>query len=86
MPNTVCDYEIQVETYGQEKYAQETLQKVLDLGFDAYIMDVISRKEGKVFHRVMIRSIKNLSDTNNAREQLIRADFLPLIRTKCSQN
>ena len=29
MPNTVCDYEIQVETYGQEKYAQETLQKVL---------------------------------------------------------
>lgn len=86
MPDTVCNYEIQVETYGQEKYAQETLQKVLDLGFDAYIMDVISRKEGKVFHRVMIRSIKNLSDTNNAREQLIRADFLPLIRTKCSQN
>jgi len=29
--------------------------------------------------------MQSISDTNNARETLIRADFLPLLRTRCTQ-
>ena len=56
-----------------------------ELGFEPYLEEVTSKNYDGILFRVMIGPIQSRSDTNNARETLIRADVLPLLRTRCTQ-
>ena len=56
-----------------------------ELGFEPYLEEVTSKNYDGILFRVMIGPMLTISDTNNARETLIRADFLPLLRTRCTQ-
>ena len=74
-----------IETYGRKVFAEETLDKMRGLGFEPYLEEVTSKNYDGVLFRVMIGPMQSISNTNNARETLIRADFLPLLKTKCVQ-
>ena len=80
-----CESYLQIETYGKKIFAEETLEKMKKLGFEPYLEEVTSKNYDGILFRVMIGPMQSISDTNNAREALIRADFLPLLRTKCVQ-
>ena len=80
-----CESYLQIETYGKRIFAEETLEKMKKLGFEPYLEEVTSKNYDGILFRVMIGPMQSISDTNNAREALIRADFLPLLRTKCIQ-
>ena len=80
-----CESYLQIETYGKKIFAEETLKKMKKLGFEPYLEEVTSKNYDGILFRVMIGPMQSISDTNNAREALIRADFLPLLRTKCVQ-
>ena len=67
----------------QKIFAEETLDKMRELGFEPYLEEVASKNYDGILFRVMIGPMQSISDTNNARETLIRADFLPLLRTRC---
>ena len=79
-----CESYLQIETYGKKIYAEETLDKMESLEFKPFLEEVMTEEQGLLF-RVMIGPLKSISETNNARETLIRADFLPLLRTRCTQ-
>ena len=80
-----CESYLQIETYGKKIFAEETLDKMRELDFEPYLEQVTSKNYDGILFRVMIGPLQSISDTNNARETLIRADFLPLLRTKCTQ-
>jgi len=80
-----CESYIQIETYGKKIFAEEALEKIRELGFEPYLEEVTSKNYDGILFRVMIGPIKSISTTNNARETLIRADFIPLLRTRCIQ-
>ena len=80
-----CESYLQIETYGKKIFAEETLEKMKKFGFEPYLEEVTSKNYDGILFRVMIGPMQSISDTNNAREALIRADFLPLLRTKCIQ-
>ena len=80
-----CESYLQIETYGRKVFAEETLDKMRGLGFEPYLEEVTSKNYDGILFRVMIGPMESISNTNNARETLIRADFLPLLRTKCVQ-
>ncbi len=80
-----CETYLQIETYGKKIFAEETLNRMEDLGFTPYLEEVTSKNYDGILFRVMIGPMQSISDTNNAREILIRADFLPLLRTRCIQ-
>jgi len=80
-----CESYLQIETYGKKIFAEETLEKMKKFGFEPYLEEVTSKNYDGILFRVMIGPMQSISDTNNAREALIRADFLPLLRTKCVQ-
>ena len=80
-----CESYLQIEAYGKKIFAEETLNKMEELGFEPYLEEVTSKNFNGILFRVMIGPMQSISDTNNARETLIRADFLPLLRTKCVQ-
>ena len=77
-----CESYLQIETYGKKIFAEETLDKMKELGFAPFLEEIMTEEKGLLF-RVMIGPMQSISDTNNARETLIRADFLPLLRTRC---
>ena len=79
-----CESYLQIETYGKKIFAEETLDKMKELGFEPFLEEIMTEEKGLLF-RVMIGPMQSISDTNNARETLIRADFLPLLRTRCVQ-
>ena len=56
-----------------------------ELDFEPYLEEVTSKNYDGILFRVMIGPMQSISDTNNARETLIRSDFLPLLRTRCTQ-
>ena len=56
-----------------------------ELGFEPYLEEATSKNFNGILFRVMIGPMQSISDTNNARETLIRADFLPFLRTRCIQ-
>ena len=80
-----CESYLQIETYGKKIFADETIDKMKELGFEPYLEEVTSKNYDGILFRVMIGPMLTISDTNNARETLIRADFLPLLRTRCTQ-
>ena len=80
-----CESFLQIETYGKKIFAEETLNKMEELGFTPYLEEVTSKNYDGILFRVMIGPMQSISETNNARETLIRADFLPLLRTRCTQ-
>jgi len=80
-----CESYLQIETYGKKIFADETIDKMRELGFEPYLEEVTSKNYDGILFRVMIGPMLTISDTNNARETLIRADFLPLLRTRCTQ-
>ena len=80
-----CESYLQIETYGKKIFAEETLDKMRELDFEPYLEEVTSKNYDGILFRVMIGPMQSISDTNNARETLIRADFLPLLRTRCTQ-
>ena len=80
-----CESYLQIETYGKKIFAEETLNKMEELGFTPYLEEVTSKNYDGILFRVMIGPMQSISETNNARETLIRADFLPLLRTRCTQ-
>ena len=80
-----CESYLQIEAYGKKIFAEETLNKMEELGFEPYLEEVTSKNFNGILFRVMVGPMQSISDTNNARETLIRADFLPLLRTKCVQ-
>ncbi len=80
-----CESYLQIETYGKKIFAEETLNKMEELGFTPYLEEVTSKNYDGVLFRVMVGPMQSISETNNARETLIRADFLPLLRTRCTQ-
>ena len=80
-----CESYLQIETYGKKIFAEETLEKMKKFGFEPYLEEVTSKNYDGILFRVMIGPMQSISDTNNARAALIRADFLPLLRTKCIQ-
>ena len=80
-----CESYLQIEAYGKKIFAEETLNKMEELGFKPYIEEVTSKNFNGILFRVMIGPMQSISDTNNARETLIRADFLPHLRTRCIQ-
>ena len=81
----VCESYLQIETYGKKIFAEETIDKMRELGFEPYLEQVTSNNYDGILFRVMIGPMETISGTNNARETLIRADFLPLLRTRCTQ-
>ena len=80
-----CESYLQIETYGKKIFAEETLDKMRELGFEPYLEEVTSKNYDGILFRVMIGPMQSISDTNNTRETLIRADFIPLLRTRCIQ-
>ena len=80
-----CVSYLQIETYGRKIFAEETLNKIGELGFEPYLEQVTSKNFDRILFRVMNGPLQSISDTNNAIETLIRADFLPLLRTRCTQ-
>ena len=80
-----CESYLQIETYGKKMFAEETLDKMRELDFEPYLEEVTSKNYDGILFRVMIGPMLTISDTNNARETLIRADFIPLLRTRCIQ-
>ena len=80
-----CESYLQIEAYGKKIFAEETINKMEELGFEPYLEEVTSKNFNGILFRVMIGPMQSISDTNNARETLIRADFLPLLRTRCVQ-
>ena len=77
-----CESYLQIEAYGKKIFAEETFNKMKELGFEPFLEEIMTEEKGLLF-RVMIGPMQSISDTNNARETLIRADFLPLLRTRC---
>ena len=79
-----CESFLQIEAYGKKIFAEETLDKMKELGFAPFLEEIMTEEKGLLF-RVMIGPMQTISDTNNARETLIRANFIPLVRTRCVQ-
>lgn len=76
-----CTYIIQVETFGQIKYAYETIETLDD--FNNLSIDKIT-SNNIIYHRVLSGPYANKSDANNAKETIVKRGFSPLLRTKCS--
>ncbi|MFL2725747.1 MAG: SPOR domain-containing protein [Gammaproteobacteria bacterium] len=77
-----CEYLLQVEAYGKEKFASEMLYKLNSMDLEPFIekIDSIDR----VLFGIMLGPYKNKSEVNNAREVIVRIGLSPIVKTKCT--
>ena len=56
-----CESYLQIETYGKKIFAEETLDKIGELGFEPYLEQVTSKNYDGILFRVMIGPMQSIS-------------------------
>ncbi len=78
-----CSFFVQVETFGEKKYAYETTNSLNEIK-DIFIDEIQNTSNpGKIFYRVMNGPFENRSAANNSKEIIVKLGFSPMVRTIC---
>ena len=81
-----CEYFVQIEAYGNKKYAIEA-QNILKSEIQNISINEVysSVNPGKLLHSVISGPYENRSAANNSKEKITKNGFDPRLRTTCKQ-